>query len=240
MPGVRHRAALHRRRHRRRHPDCPLLRLVSYLARPSSGGDTTARPAPGRAAGQPLARDSPATWPRPRRVHPPLRSAAPTCDTGAVEPGLVPCGTPSPDLPACANAAALRPPSAGRLAPRGEPTVRADARRRPSDLRSSRRAEAQGPRPTAERRPRPHLADELIARPGRGDCPRRPTAAKPLPDRPAPAVPVHPPPPGRPGPAQAADCRPHRRQDLHRAGRQDVPAVDVPDPDLPGYGRVNE
>ena len=46
------------------------------------------------------------------------------------------------------------------------------------------------------------------------------------------AAPVHPAPPGRPGPAPPHDQPAHHRQGLHRPRRQDVPPVDVPHPDL--------
>ena len=53
------------------------------------------------------------------------------------------------------------------------------------------------------------------------------------PDRPDAAAPLHPAPPGRPGPAPPQGRPPDGRQDLHRPGRQDVPAVDVRHADLP-------
>ena len=48
-----------------------------------------------------------------------------------------------------------------------------------------------------------------------------------------PAAPVDPPPPGRPRPAPPEGQPAHPRQDLHRAGRQDVPPVHVHHADLP-------
>ncbi|HTP14922.1 MAG TPA: hypothetical protein VMK13_03670, partial [Streptosporangiaceae bacterium] len=41
-------------------------------------------------------------------------------------------------------------------------------------------------------------------------------------------VPVDPAPPGRPGPPPAASHAENDREDLHRAGRRDIPAVHVP------------
>ena len=45
-------------------------------------------------------------------------------------------------------------------------------------------------------------------------------------------VAVHPAPPGRPGPAPAQDRPADHRRGIHRPGRQVLPAVDVPHPDL--------
>ena len=48
---------------------------------------------------------------------------------------------------------------------------------------------------------------------------------------------VHPPPPGRPRPAEGAEAT-TTSDDLRHPGRQDLPAVAVPHPDLPSYGPV--
>jgi hypothetical protein len=62
--------------------------------------------------------------------------------------------------------------------------------------------------------------------------PRRASAGRP--PRPGrSAAPLDPPPPGRPGPAQAQGQPPHGRPDLHRPGRQDLPPVPVRHADLP-------
>ena len=47
------------------------------------------------------------------------------------------------------------------------------------------------------------------------------------------AAPLDPAPPGCPGPAPPQGQPPDGRQDLHRAGRQDLPPVDVRHADLP-------
>ena len=74
--------------------------------------------------------------------------------------------------------------------------------------------------------------DELNGRTGRADHPLRDARQRPA-RQAGTASPVDPAPPGRPGPAPPQGRPAHDRQDLHRAGRQDVPAVDVPHPDLP-------
>ncbi len=48
----------------------------------------------------------------------------------------------------------------------------------------------------------------------------------------SPAAPFDPPTPGRARPAPPQDQPPHYREGLHQPGRQEVPAVDVPDADL--------
>ena len=53
------------------------------------------------------------------------------------------------------------------------------------------------------------------------------------PGRPDAAAPLDPAPPGCPGPAPSQGRPPDGRQDLHRPGRQDVPAVHVRHADLP-------
>ena len=95
------------------------------------------------------------------------------------------------------------------------------------------RAEAQQPRDQAAAAGQDTADfDELIARAGRGDRQvRRARERRPGPARPA--APLDPAPPGRPRPAPPQGQPAHGRQDLHRAGRQDVPPVDVRHPDLP-------
>ena len=56
---------------------------------------------------------------------------------------------------------------------------------------------------------------------------------KAAPAKPGAAAPLDPAPPGRPGPAPPQGQPAHGRQDLHRAGRQDVPPLAVRHPDLP-------
>ena len=69
-------------------------------------------------------------------------------------------------------------------------------------------------------------------RAGRGDHQGR-HAREGRPGPPGPAAPVDPAPPGCPGPAPPQGQPAHGGQDLHRAGRQDLPPVAVRHPDLP-------
>ena len=158
-------------------------------------------------------------------------------DTGEVDQVLVPCGhTLASVCPACAERAKIAAGRAvpGRLAPRG--------RTRPPARPGHRGPEVVdhpcGPKPSRSAT-RPHAAgddtadfDELIT-----ELDEQITSAgHPRESRPGQArtaAPLHPPPPGRPGPAPPQGQPSHGRQDLHRAGRQDLPAVAVRHLDLP-------
>ena len=79
----------------------------------------------------------------------------------------------------------------------------------------------------------PAELDELLAELDR-DLAATGIRGKPDPgtQRPHPPPPVHPTPPGRPRPAPPPDRPAHHRPGLHRPERQDLPALDVPDPHL--------
>ena len=142
---------------------------------------------------------------------------------------------PGPRLPVLRRAGQDAAGSAvpGRLAPRGRTRHDPDpatedqqwwvdeARRGPAAPRPGRRGRA-GHRRPGRAHPRAGRGDHQVRPPRQ----RRPGPARP-------AAPLHPAPPGRPGPAQPQGQPAHRRQDLHRAGRQDLPPVAVRHPDLP-------
>ncbi len=158
-------------------------------------------------------------------------------DTGQVEQVLVPCGhTLATGLPVLRRAGQdpARRPVPRRLAPghrtrhHPRPARRHAADlgrapgRRPADARPGRR------RPAARHGRRAGRADR---RAGRGNHPLRRPRQRPA--RPAsPPSALDPAPPGHAGPAPAEGRPADGRQDLHRAGRHDLPAVHVRHPDL--------
>ena len=121
----------------------------------------------------------------------------------------------------------------GRLAPRGRTRHRPrpghrgpevlgrDARRGPAAPRPGRRGRAGHGRP-----------GRAPPRAGRGDH-QRGHAREGRPGQASAAAPLDPPPPGRPGPAPPQGQPAHGGQDLHRAGRQDLPPLPVRHADLP-------
>ena len=156
-------------------------------------------------------------------------------DTGQVEQVLVPCGhTLASVCPSCAERARMLRAAQCREGWHldHEPVIEPDPAERRAAGGSTDRAEAQADRDarrtdghdTAELDELIGELDEQITDAGmRGNVLPAPAAPSPL--DPAPA--------GRPAAAPAHGQRPHGRQDLHRAGRQDVPAVDVRHADLP-------
>ena len=190
--------------------------------------------ADGHAAG-PGSRPGPGR--RARRVHPP-GAAAPhqprhrrrwtRCSS--------PAGTPWP------RSARRAPSGPGRCGPRSagkagtSRTNPTSPRTRPP--RTSNGGSCCAPKPssyaTPRRRPEQDTTDfdELITELDE-EITKAGIRGKVNPGRPGPAAPLHPPPPGCPGPAPPQGQPPDGRQDLHRPGRQDVPAVDVRHADLP-------
>ena len=148
---------------------------------------------------------------------------------------LIPCGaTLATICPACAERA--KPagrPVPGRLAPRERahpPPARHPTTGRHAGWKSAPRPSAPRPRrtPGQDTAELDELIGELDAELARSGHPRQGRPRPPATARP----PVDPPPPGHPGPAPAEDQPADGRQGLHRPGRQDLPAVDVPHPDL--------
>ena len=157
-------------------------------------------------------------------------------DTGEVDTVLVPCGhTLASVCPACAARAKTLRAAQCREGwhLEDEPDIEPDPATDDQRWWITQRAEAQQVRDQAAATGQDttdldelitELDDQITSSGVRG---------KAAPARPSSSAPVHPPPPGRPGPAQAEDQRPHGRQDLHRPGRQDLPPLAVRHADLP-------
>ena len=157
-------------------------------------------------------------------------------DTGQVDQVLVPCGhTLASVCPSCADRAKTLRAAQCREGwhLEDEPDLDPDPATDDQQWWVMLRAEAQQHRDQAEAAGQDTADfDELIAELDDEITTRgRPREGRPGPARAA--APLHPPPPGRPGPAPAQGQPPHGRQDLHRAGRQDLPAVAVRHADLP-------
>ena len=157
-------------------------------------------------------------------------------DTGEMEQVLVPCGhTLASVCPSCAERArALRAAQCREgWHLETEPVIDPDPATEDQRWWIGQRAEAQRLRDQAAsgrgRHGRPGRAPD---RTGRRNHQRR-DAREGAPGPAGAAAPLHPAPPGCPRPAPPQGHQPDGREDLHRAGRQDVPAVDVPHPDLP-------
>ena len=145
---------------------------------------------------------SPAATPSPRSARP-----APSGPRRCGRPNAARAGTwtPNPSSPPTSRTTSSGP---------GSPTAPTPSRARPG--RAAGQDTAELDELTAE-------LDEEITRSGlRGNV---------LPNDRC-GAPLDPAPPGRPRPAPAAGRPAHGRQDLHRAGRQDLPPVHVPHPDL--------
>ena len=162
--------------------------------------------------------------------------------TGQVEQVMIPCGATLASIcPPCAERAkSLRAiqcregwhledePDPGPPAPDETQEywliLRAEAQVQPRPRRGQRRGHGRAGRADRRARHRDH--------PGR--CPRHRHHQQRQRGREGEGAPVavHPAPPGRPGPAQAQDRPADHRQGVHRAGRQVLPAVDVPHPHL--------
>ena len=166
----------------------------------------------------------------------PIQLRRTNLDTGRGRQVLVPCGhTLAHVCPSCAERARTLRAAQCREGwhLEDEPDLDPDpatedqkcwvdeARRSPAAPRPGRRGRAGHGRPG-----RAH------PRAGRGDH-QGGHAREGRPGPPGAAAPVDPPPPGRPGPAPAQGQPAHRGQDLHRAGRQDLPPLPVRHPDLP-------
>ena len=170
-----------------------------------------------------------------RRRRPAARAAR-RLDTGEVDTVLVPCGhTLAARLPLLRGTSqdAARGPVPGRLAPRARArhhpdpatTTSSGGSRTAPKLRPLRDRPPSAGQDTTELDELITELDEEITRSGmRGKVAPGPARA---------AAPLDPAPPGRPGPARRKVAPRTVGQDLHRAGRQDVPAVDVRHPDLP-------
>ena len=177
------------------------------------------------------------TWPSSTaRASGRCSCAAPTSTPEKSSRCWCPAGTPSPvGVPVVRGTGegAAGGAMPGRLAPRararhrprpghrGAAVVDPDPRRRPG-----------APRPGRQRRAghgRPGRARHRTGRRNHrcGDARQR------APGPAGAAAPLHQAASGCPGPAPPQGHEPDGREDLHRAGRQDVPAVDVPHPDLP-------
>ena len=166
----------------------------------------------------------------------PIQLRRPNRDTGQADTVLVPCGnTLASVCPACAARAktlrAVQCREGWHL--EDEPDITPGPATDDQRWWITQRAEAQQVRDRAAATGQDTAGlDELITElddqiTGSG------VRGKAAPARPSPAAPVHPPPPGHPGPAEAEDQPPHPRQDLHRAGRHDLPPVPVRHADLP-------
>ena len=173
---------------------------------------------------------------RARRLPPPGPAAPHQPRHRREDTVLVPCGhTLAHVCPrALSGPGRCAPRSAGRAGTsRTNPTSAPTRPRRNSSCgsRSAPRPSSSATRPTAAGQDTTEF-DELIARAGRGDH-QGGHARQGRPGQAGAAAPVDPAPPGRPGAAPPQGQPAHRRQDLHRPGRQDLPALDVPHPDLP-------
>ena len=167
----------------------------------------------------------------------PIQLRRTNLDTGEADTVLVPCGhTLAHVCPSCAERArTLRaaqcregwhledePDLDPRPGHRGPEVVGRETRRSPAAPRPRRRGRA-GHRSTWM----------SSSRAGRGDHQGWHAREVLAPGKPGPAAPLDPPPPGRPGPAPPQGQPAHRGQDLHRAGRQDLPPLPVRHADLP-------
>ena len=163
--------------------------------------------------------------------------AAPTWTPARQTPCSSPAGTPWRHVcPSCAERARTLRAAQCREGwhledePDHRPRTR-PPRTRSAGSRSAPRPSSSATRPRAAGQDTTDL-DELIARAGRGDHQGR-DAREGRPGPPGAAAPLDPAPPGRPGPAPPQGQPAHGGQDLHRAGRQDLPPVPVRHPDLP-------
>ena len=156
-------------------------------------------------------------------------------DTGHVEQVLIPCGhTLASVCPSCAERARILRAAQCREGWHldHEPVIDPDPATEEQRALVTDRAEAQADRDALANEGldtgRPGRADR---RAGRADHRRRDARQR----APAPAAPppVHPAAAGRRAPAPPPGQHPDGRQDLHRPGRQDLPAVDVRHADLP-------
>ena len=121
----------------------------------------------------------------------------------------------------------------GRLAPRGRTRHHPrPGHRRPEVLGRNARRRPAAPRPGRRGRAGHHRPGRAPDRAGRGDH-QRGHARQGRPGQACAAAPFDPAPPGRPGPAPAQGQPADGGQDLHRAGRQDLPPLPVRHPDLP-------
>ena len=184
------------------------------------------------------------TWPSSTaRASARCSCAAPTSTPAQVDQVLVPCGhTLASVCPSCAERArslrAAQCREGWHL--EDEPDITPDPATEDQQWWVVLRAEAQQQRDHAAAAGQDTTdfdaliteLDEEIAQAG--------IRGKVNPGPPGAAAPLDPAPPGCPGPAPPQGHPPDGGQDLHRAGRQDVPAVDVRHPDLPvSYGRVD-
>ena len=150
-------------------------------------------------------------------------------DTGHVEQVLIPCGhTLASVCPSCAERARILRAAQCREGWHldHEPVIDPDPAtedQRAADHRPGRGARRPGP--AGQRRPRYRRAGRADRRTGRGD--HRFRAPRPGAARAAAPPPLHPAAAGRRSPAPPPGQRPDGRQDLHHAGRQDLPAVAV-------------
>ena len=156
-------------------------------------------------------------------------------DTGHVEQVLIPCGhTLASVCPSCAERARILRAAQCREGWHldREPVIDPDPATEDQRALVDRPGRgARRPGPAGQRRPRHRRPGRPDRRAGRADhrC-RAPRQRAPGPAAPPP---LHPAPAGRRSPATTAGQRPDGRQDLHRAGRQDLPALAVRHADLP-------
>ena len=166
----------------------------------------------------------------------PIQLRRTNLDTGEADTVLVPCGhTLAHVCPSCAERARTLRAAQCREGwhLEDEPAIIPDPATEDQKWWIEKRAEAQQLRDqAAERRAGHHRPGRAPDRTGRRDH-QGGHAREGRPGQPGAAAPLDPPPPGRPGPAPPQGQSPHGGQDLHRAGRQDVPPLAVRHLDLP-------
>ena len=166
----------------------------------------------------------------------PIQLRRTNLDTGEADTVLVPCGhTLAHVCPSCAERARTLRAAQCREGwhLEDEPDITPDPATEDQKCWVEKRAEAQQLRDQAASAGQDTAdLDELLDRAGRGDH-QGGHARQGRPGPPGAAAPLDPAPPGRPGPAPPQGQPAHGGQDLHRAGRQDLPPVPVRHPDLP-------
>ena len=166
----------------------------------------------------------------------PIQLRRTNLDTGAVDQVLVPCGhTLARVCPSCADRAKTLRAAQCREGwhLEDEPDTTPDPATDDQKWWITLRAEAQQHRDQAAAAGQDTADfDELIAELD-AEITTAGLRGKAAPGQARAAAPLDPPPSGRPGPAPPQGQPPHRGQDLHRAGRQDLPPVPVRHADVP-------
>ena len=166
----------------------------------------------------------------------PIQLRRTNLDTGEVDTVLVPCGhTLAHVCPSCAERARTLRAAQCREGwhLEDEPDITPDPATEDQQWWVEMRAEAQQLRDQAAAAGQDTTDfDELITELDE-EITKAGIRGKVDPGPPGPAAPLDPAPPGRPGPAPPQGQPADGRQDLHRAGRQDLPPVHVRHADLP-------